>query len=95
MDETLPDTPPSVYVTVAHAFEMISEVAYQKMGLRKDPLTGKIVRQLDEARTAIDLAAHLADVLDPSLDSDDRRTLQGLVRDLKMNYVRLRKDADA
>ena len=95
MAETAPDTPPSVYVTVAHLFETISDVAYQKMGLRRDPYTGKIVRELDEARTAIDLAAHLAEVLDPSLDSDDRRTLQGMVRDLKMNYVRLRKDADA
>ena len=40
-----------------------------------------------EAKVAIDLVAHLAQVLESQLDEDDRRRIHGLVRDLRINYV--------
>lgn len=83
----------SVYEHLFAALDALSAVAWQKMGLRTDALSGKIVRNIDEARIAIDAVAALAALLEPALDASDRNRLQGLVRDLRLNFVTQSKDA--
>lgn len=77
----------SVHDLVAALMEPVIEVAWIKLGLRPDPGTGRIAPDLGEAKIAIDLAAHLGSILEPQLDGEDKRQVQNVVRDLRLNYV--------
>jgi hypothetical protein len=80
--------PLSVYDLIAFSIDQFADVAWQKMGLRPDPMTGKEDLDLAEARVAIDIASRLAETLDPHLDDDDRRRVQARLSDLRINYVK-------
>jgi len=70
---------------------LLTEKAWQTMGLRTKPGTDKIEADFDEARVAIDTVGFLTEKVQPRLPDDERRRLEGLVADLKLNYVRLTK----
>lgn len=80
--------PISVYQLIYVSFEQFAEVAWQKMGFRPDPLTGKEDVNLAEAKVAIDMASRLAEALDPELDEEDRRSIQSRLSDLRINFVK-------
>jgi len=61
--------------------------AWQAMGLIANPTTKKVERNLDDARLAIDTAAALADQLRPRLPEAERRQLENLLSDLRLNFV--------
>jgi hypothetical protein len=85
--------PLSVYVLITTMVDQFATVAWQKLGLQPDLLTGRIHKDLPEAKIAIDLATHLAAFLEPRLDDEDKRRIHNLVRDLRLNYVQAsRKD---
>ncbi len=92
--DSFPDVtePLSVYAMVTMMVDQLATVAWQKMGLQPDLLTGKIHKDLDEAKVAIDLTTHLASFVEPRLDDEDRRRMHNLVRDLRLNYVEKRKE---
>lgn len=77
----------SVYAVLMVMVEQMASVAWQKMGLQADPISGKIAKDLAEAKVAIDVTAGLAGFLEPQLDEEDKRKVHGLIRDLKINYV--------
>ena len=79
--------PASVYDLVLALTEPAIEVSWQKLGLRPDLRTGRIEADLVEAKVAIDLVAHLAGIIEPRLDQEDRRQMSNVVRDLRLNYV--------
>lgn len=79
--------PIDVYRIVADVIQTFSEVAWAKMGLHPDPLTGRIEKDMVQAKVAIDLAGHCVDVLEPQLDDEDRRQLKNMIRDLRINYL--------
>lgn len=79
--------PLSVNDVVAFSIEQFAEVAWQKLGLHPDPITGSIEMNLAEAKTAIDVVGFLAEKLESQLDDDDKRRVQGLVADLRINFV--------
>ena len=91
-DET-PKAPPSVYDHLAMMLDQMSSVAWQKLGLHPDPMTNRIEMNLSEAKVAIDTVAHLGSSLESSLDDEDRRRVQALVRDLRVNFVRKTNEA--
>jgi len=70
---------------------VLTEKAWQTMGLRTKPGTDKIETDFDQASVAIDTAGFLAEKLQPHLPDDEKRRLEGLVADLRLNYVRLAK----
>jgi len=70
---------------------LLAEKAWQTMGLRTKPGTDEIETDLDQARVAIDTVGFLADKLQSRLPDEEKRRLEGLVADLKLNYVRLTK----
>lgn len=70
---------------------LLADKAWQTMGLRSKPGTDKIETDFDEARIAIDTVSLLTEKLQPRLADDEKRRLEGLVADLKLNYVRLTK----
>lgn len=78
----------SVYDLMAVSLDQFVEVAWVKMGLRPDPLTQAESINMDEAKVAIDFANRLAETLDPHLEEEDRRRVQQLLTDLRMNYIR-------
>jgi len=80
--------PISVFQLIFVSFEQFAEVAWQKMGFRPDPLTGKEDVNLPEAKVAIDMASRLAEALDPELDDEDRRSVQARLSDLRINFVK-------
>jgi|CXWL01.1.fsa_nt_gi hypothetical protein len=83
----VPNEPIDVFAALAIMAEQLAGMAWQRMGLQHDMITGKIERDLSQAKAAIDASAALAGLLEPHLDESDKRTMQNLIRDLRMNYV--------
>ncbi|MCW5939727.1 MAG: DUF1844 domain-containing protein [Fimbriimonadaceae bacterium] len=79
--------PVDVFEFLAVVIDQTSALAWQKMGLQPDFVTGEIARDLDQAKVAVDATAALAALIEPRLDDEDRRRMQNLVRDLKINFV--------
>jgi hypothetical protein len=79
--------PIDVYALLAVFVDQLASVAWQKLGLQPDPITGKLAPDLVQAKVAIDATAGLALHLESQLDEEDRRKIHSLLRDLKVNYV--------
>jgi hypothetical protein len=92
-DEPTPEEkePLSVYAVLATFVDQMSAIAWQKLGLQHDFITGKLEPDVEQARVAIDVVAKMVDVLEPECDEQDRRQLQSLVRDLRLNFVAKQK----
>ena len=78
----------SVYDLMGVSLDQFIEVAWVKMGLRPDPITRAEAVDMEEAKVAIDMANRMAEALDPHLEDEDRRRVQQLLTDLRMNYIR-------
>lgn len=88
-----PKEPIDVYAVLAVMVDNLASFGWQKLGLQPDLATGTVVRDLAQAKAAIDGAAALSAILEPQLDEADRRQLQNLVRDLRINYIEKTKEA--
>src|SRR5574340_1590037 len=80
--------PLDVYLALRAAFHQMAAVAWQMMGLQADPFTGKMNKDIEQARVAIDTAAFLLEKLQPKLQGQEARDYQNLLTDLRMNFVR-------
>lgn len=83
----------SVFHVITIMVDQMAGIAWQKLGLQPDPISGKISLDLAEAKVAIDLTQHLAAFLEPRLDEEDKRQIHNLVRDLRLNFVEKTKEA--
>jgi hypothetical protein len=90
---TEPKEPLSVYAVLATFVDQMAAIAWQKLGLQHDFITGKLEPDTEQARVAIDVVSKLVDVLESQCDESDRRQLENLVRDLRLNFVAKQKDA--
>lgn len=93
-DSASPKEPPqlSVYEVIMVMVDQMAAIAWQKLGLQPDPLSGKVAKDLTEAKVAIDLTQHLASFIEPQLDDEDKRRIHNLVRDLRINFVEKAKE---
>jgi hypothetical protein len=66
---------------------MLNEVAWMKMGLIPNPLTGKVERDLTQAKAAIDSVGDLIPRLEPFIPEPQRRDLQVMLSNLRINFV--------
>lgn len=66
---------------------LLATSAWQAMGLIPDPATNRIESNLDDARLAIDATAGLIDHLRPRLSDPERRELENLLANLRLNFV--------
>lgn len=82
-----PDEPISVYLVLMAMVEQMASIAWQKMGLQPDAFTGRISKNVEEAKTAVDVTVGLAAFLEPKLDDEDKHRIQNLIRDLRINYI--------
>ena len=75
------------YSIAAFALEMLAGAAWRSMGIQVDPKSGKIEKDMDEARFAIDCVMALSDKLAPRLDETALREVRGLISNLQINFV--------
>jgi hypothetical protein len=61
--------------------------AWQGMGLVANPASGKIEKNLADAKTAIDAFAALLDAVKPHLEAQARRDTESLLTTLRLNFV--------
>lgn len=87
-DEEAPKKPVDVPEIIMIMVEQMASIAWAKLGLQPDPLTGTLDTDLEQAKMAIDSVSALAPILEGDLADDDRRQVQNMVRDLKLNYVK-------
>jgi hypothetical protein len=67
---------------------MLTELAWERIGLRANPSTGKVEVDIAQAKMAIDTVAFIVDQLAPSAPADQRRDLSTLVANLKINFAK-------
>lgn len=94
-NDPMPRGPISIYDVIVIMTDQIAAIAWQKLGLQPDPLTGKAEKDLVEAKVAIDLTTHLATFVQDRLDPEDQRRMHNLIRDLRINYVEKSKEGEA
>ena len=80
--------PANVVDIVTMSLGMLNEIAWVKMGLVPDPISGQISPDPVQARLAIDCAADLAHRLESHVDGKTKRDLEVLIQNLKLNFVR-------
>ncbi len=78
---------PPVLDLVQTFLNVLAARAWQHLGLVPDPSSGKVERRLDDAQLAIDAAAALAEVLRPRVGERDRREVETLITNLRLNFV--------
>jgi hypothetical protein len=66
---------------------MYVEQAWIHMGLRMDPRKSHVETNLPHAKVAIDTVAFMVEQLQPDLDEGEKRELDVLLANLRMNYV--------
>ena len=67
---------------------ILSEKAWQYMGIRLTPGKNESKKDMTKAQSAIDCVAFLTEKIAPSLSSDEVRKLRSMVTDLQLNYVK-------
>ena len=78
---------PDVNAVLALFLGELRNLAWLRMGLVANPGTGKIERDLAQAKVAIDTVAFLAQQLEPSIAPQERLPLKALVSDLQVNFI--------
>jgi len=67
---------------------VLASRAWVDMGLLADPVTGEAAKRLESARLAIDALEGLSRVLKDRVSPEEARRLEGLLADLRLNFVR-------
>lgn len=92
--QQMPAEPVNVYDVIMFMTDQMAALAWQKLGLQPDMVTGQIVKDLEQAKVAIDLTTHLASFIEPRLDEESKRRMHNIVRDLRINYVEKAKEGE-
>jgi len=66
---------------------LLSEKAWRYIGLRVDPHTNKINKDLAKAHVAIDCISSLVDKIESNLDDKETERLRRVITDLQLNYA--------
>ena len=85
---TLDITALDTYVLLGLFINILSNQAWQHMGLRVKLGTDKVEKDFERARVAIDCIASLIEKLEPHIPDAEKNVLRNLLADLQMNFVR-------
>jgi len=91
--EGSPHPLPDAMSLVGTFLSLLAARAWQAMGLVPDPATKQVERKLDDAQIAIDAAAALADVIRPRVGERERREVEALITNLRLNFVEQKSKA--
>ncbi len=86
-EQQVPKEPVDVVTVVLWMVQELQAQAWIKMGLWKDPVTDQLVTDLAQAKIAIDGVAALVEVVRPHLSDEQRREMERLLTDLRLNFV--------
>ncbi|MFB3881969.1 MAG: DUF1844 domain-containing protein [Armatimonadota bacterium] len=86
-EPTEPPVPLDVYTVLRVSIAQLESIAWQMMGLRPDPFTSQVRKDLDQARLAIDAATALVDKLTPHIQKTEAREYQTVLTNLRLNFV--------
>lgn len=87
-DEQAQMPPPNVYATMEFIVGLLAEQAWMMMGLRLAPGQKELVKDLAQAKAAIDTVVFMVEKLDPHIEEQDRIALRSMISDLQLNFVR-------
>jgi hypothetical protein len=76
-----------IYQLIELFILLLSEQAWRYIGLKVDPRTNKINKDLVKAQVAIDSIILLVDKIESSLDDAEIERLRRLITDLQLNYA--------
>lgn len=76
-----------IYQLIEFFIMLLSEKAWRYIGLRVEPGSNKINKDLSKARVTIDCILALVDRIEPNLDSKEVESLRRLITDLQLNYA--------
>jgi len=93
-EQEAPQGVADVYNLLRLFIAMLAENAWVWMGLRRNPVTGKVEKDLAQARVAIDTLVFLSDKLAPHADERERRDMRTIVGDLQLNFVQQSSKGD-
>ena len=82
---------PDVYATLGFAVGMLAEQAWRFMGIRLVPGQKEPVKDLGQAKIAIDTLVFISDKLHPHVSEEERATMRELISNLQINFVRHEK----
>jgi hypothetical protein len=82
-----PESLPDAKGLLATCISLFAAKAWEAMGLTPNPATKQNSRQLDDAQIAIDAASALADLLRPHTSDTERREIEVLLTNLRLNFV--------
>jgi hypothetical protein len=85
--------PISVDTFLSYMIQEFASLAWQKLGLQPDMVTQTIEKDIAQAKTAIDATSALANLLIPKLDEEDKRRVNNMLQDLRVNYLEQSKGA--
>ena len=86
--EGIGELPPvDVHSLIAYFIGVLGAQAWQWLGLAKNPVTGQVTQDLEQAKIAIDVIGFLAEQLEPKLTPSEQGDLRALVSDLRINFV--------
>ena len=70
-----------------HLIAMFQTLAIQQLGKLINPITGKLERDLHQARITIDMLQMMQAKTAGNLDDNEKRLLDTVVMELQMNYI--------
>ncbi|HHV78845.1 MAG TPA: DUF1844 domain-containing protein [Firmicutes bacterium] len=73
--------------TIRSFVAILATKAWQSMGLTINPSTGKIEKNLEDSRLAIDALAGLIELIGPRIPGEELRQYRALLQDLQLNFV--------
>lgn len=79
--------PPNVYAILQFVLGLLAEQAWELMGIRLAPGQKEEIKDLAQAKIAIDTIVFIADKLQPNIGEDEQKALRGLISDLQINFV--------
>lgn len=82
--------PVNATAVILACISLLASKAWEAMGLVPDPATKRIKRALPDAQIAIDAAAALADLIRGRVGDAERRELDTLLMNLRLNFVEQR-----
>ena len=78
---------PTINEVLAMCVSMLAAHAWQRLGLQVSPLSGQLVKDLEEARVAIDSLEGLVEQLRRRLSPKEADELQAMLSNLRVNFV--------
>ena len=76
-----------IYQLIEVFIMLLSEKTWRYIGLKVNPATNKIEKDLTKAHVAIDCIISLVDKIEPHLDNAEKEHMRRLITDLQLNYV--------